>query len=95
MLKIAGKEENMEQLLEEIYEKAIYASDMYNELNQKLDEEVETLIQPLKDQISAKELDELRGLIYSASFVAERQGFKLGVHVAVKFLTESLNVTGK
>ena len=59
MLKIAGKEENMEQLLEEIYEKAIYASDMYNELNQKFDEEVETLIQPLKDQISAKELDEL------------------------------------
>lgn len=39
----------MEQLLEEIYEKAIYASDMYNELNQKFDEEVETLIQPLKD----------------------------------------------
>ena len=85
----------MEQLLEEIYEKAIYASGMYNELNQKFDEEVETLIQPFKDQISTEELDELRGLIYSAAFVAERQGFKLGVHVAVKFLTESLNVTGK
>lgn len=85
----------MEQLLKKIYEKAIYASDMYNELNQKFDAEVETLIQPLKDQISAEELDELRGLIYSAFFVAERQGFKMGVHVAVKFLTESLNVTGK
>ena len=85
----------MEQLLEEIYEKAVYASDMYNELNQKFDEEVEALIQPLKDQISKEELDELRGLIYSASFVSERLGFKLGVHVAVKFLTESLNVTGK
>jgi len=85
----------MEQLLEEIYEKAIYASDMYNQLNQKFDEEVETLIQPLKDQISAEELDELRGLIYSASFVAEKNGFMMGVHVAVKFLTEALNGTGR
>ena len=85
----------MEQLLEEIYEKVVYASDMYNELSQKFDEEVEMLIQPLKDQISAEELDELRGSIYSASFVAEKNGYLMGVHVAVKFLTESLNVTGK
>ena len=85
----------MEQLLEEIYEKAVYASDMYNELNQKFDEEVETLVQPLKDQISAEELDELRGLIYSASFVAEKNGFLMGVHVAIKFITEALNVTGR
>ena len=93
---MAGKEdEGMEQLLEEIYEKAIYASGAYNQLNQKFDEEVETLIQPLKDRISAEELDELRGLIYSASFVAEKNGFMMGVHVAVKFLTEALNVTGR
>ena len=83
----------MEQLLEEIYEKAIYGSDLYNELNQKFDEEVENLIQPLKDQISAEELDELRGLIYSASFVAEKNGYMMGIHVAVKFFTEALNVT--
>ena len=44
---------------------------------------------------SEEELDELRGLIYSASFVAEKNGFKMGVHVAVKFLTEALNVTRK
>ena len=85
----------MEQLLSEIYEKVVYASDIYNKLNQAFDDEVENLIQPLKDQISAEELDELRGLIYSASFVAERQGFKMGVHVAVKFLTEALNITGR
>ena len=85
----------MEQLLEEIYEKVVYASDTYNQLNQKFDEEVETLIQPLRAKISVEELDELRGLIYSASFVAEKNGFILGVHVAVKFLTESLNVTGR
>ena len=85
----------MEQLLSEIYEKVVYASDMYNELNQTFDEEVEALIQPLKDQISTEEADELRSLIYSASYVAEKQGFMMGVHVAVKFLTESLNVTGR
>ena len=90
---MAGKEEKMEQLLEEIYEKVVYASDLYNELNQKFDEEVETLIQPLKDQMSVEELDELRSLIYSASYVAEKNGFMMGVHVAVKFLTEALNVT--
>ena len=84
----------MEQLLEEIYEKVVYASDMYNELNQKFDEEVEALIHPLKDQISKEELDDLRGLIYSASFVAEKNGYMMGIHVAVKFLTEALNVTG-
>ena len=82
----------MERLLSEIYEKVIYASDMYNELNQIFDEEVENLIQPLKDQISAEELDELRGLIYSASFTAEKNGFYMGVHTAMKFFTESLNV---
>ena len=82
----------MERLLSEIYEKVVYASDMYNELNQIFDEEVENLIQPLKDQISAEELDELRGLIYSASFVAEKNGFYMGIHTAVKFFTESLNV---
>ena len=67
----------MEQLLEEIYEKAVYASDTYNQMNQKFDEEVETLIQPLRNQISAEELDDLRGLIYSASYVAEKNGFML------------------
>lgn len=85
----------MERLLYEIYEKVVYASDAYNQLNQKFDEEVETLIQPLKDQISAEELDELRGLIYTASFTSEKNGFLMGVHVAVKFLTEALNVTGR
>ena len=84
----------MEQLLSEIYEKVVYASDIYNELNQKFDEEVENLIQPLKEKISAEELDELRALMYSASFVAEKNGFYMGIHVAVKFLSESLNVTG-
>lgn len=84
----------MEQLLSEIYEKVVYASDMYNELNQKFDDEVENLIQPLKDKISAEELDELRGLIYSASFVAEKNGYMMGLHVAVKFFTEALGVTG-
>lgn len=82
----------MERLLSEIYEKVVYASDMYNELNQTFDEEVENLIHPLKDKISAEELDELRGLIYSASFAAEKNGFYMGVHTAVKFFTESLNV---
>lgn len=82
----------MEQLLSEIYEKVVYASDVYNELNQKFDEEVESLIQPLKEKISAEELDELRALMYSASFVAEKNGFYMGVHVAVKFMSESLNV---
>ena len=82
----------MERLLSEIYEKVVYASDMYNELNQTFDEEVENLIQPLRDKISAEELDELRGLIYSASFTAEKNGFYMGVHTAVKFFTESLNV---
>lgn len=82
----------MERLLSEIYEKVVYASDMYNELNQIFDEELENLIQPLKDQISAEELDELRGLIYSASFTAEKNGFYMGVHTAMKFFTESLNV---
>ena len=83
---------SMERLLSEIYEQVVYASDMYNELNQIFDEEVENLIQPLKDQISAEELDELRGLIYSASFTAEKNGFYMGVHTAMNFFTESLNV---
>ena len=39
----------MEQLLSEIYEKVVYASDMYNELNLTFDEEVESLIRPLRD----------------------------------------------
>ena len=82
----------MEQLLEEIYEKVVYASDMYNELNQTFDEEVESLIHPLRYKISAEELDELRGLIYSASFAAEKNGFYMGVHMVVKFFTESLNI---
>lgn len=82
----------MECLLSEIYEKVVYASDMYNELNQIFDEEVENLIHPLKEQISAEELDELRDLIYSASFTAEKNGFYMGVHTVVKFFTESLNI---
>ena len=34
----------MEQLLSEIYEKVVYSSDVYNELNQIFDEEVENLM---------------------------------------------------
>lgn len=81
----------MEQLLSEIYEKVVYASDMYNELNQKFDSEVEALIYPLKDRLTKEELDALRELIYMASFTAEKNGFYMGVHIAVKFLAEAFN----
>ena len=82
----------MEGLLSEIYEKVVYSSDMYNELNQTLDKDVENLIYPLRDKISEEELDELRGLIYSASFIAEKNGFYMGVYTAIKFVSESLNI---
>ena len=83
----------MKDLLSEIYEKVVYASDMYNELNQTFDSEVEKLLQPLKENLSPDELDELRGLIYTASFVAEKNGFYMGIHTAMKFVTESLSIS--
>ena len=92
MLKIAGKEENMEQLLSEIYEKVVYASENYNRLNQMFDSEVEEMICPLKDRLTAEELDELRSLIYNASYTAEKNGFYLGVHTAVQFFKEAVNI---
>ena len=85
----------MEELLSEIYEKVVYASNEYNRLNERFYSQVEEMMCPLKDKISSEELDELRSLIYNVFYTAEKNGFYLGVLVLLKDSEETASVIVK
>lgn len=42
--------------------------------------------------MSEKEVERIRELICDAAYTAEKHGFYLGIHTAVKFMSEAVNI---
>lgn len=82
----------MESLLSRLYDKVICQSEESVAFEIRYDEIVTELVKPLYESMSEDEVEEIRELIYSVSYSAEKYGFYLGIHTAVKFITESMNI---
>ena len=78
----------MEDLLSKIYDKiAFYEKDSI-QLGIEYDAQVEKLLEPMRAVKSESDVEEIKELIYAASYHAEKDGFMLGVHFMAKFMSE-------
>ena len=82
----------MESLLSRLYDKVIAQSEESIAFGMRYDEVVTELVKPLYETMDEEAVEEIRELIYSASYSAEKYGFYLGIHTAVKFITEAMNI---
>ena len=80
----------MQDLVGKIYDKIIVTEDDCIELGKRLDEVVEETIEPLRETMSEDDVEMVKEMIYKVLYVAEKDGFKLGVHATVKFISEAL-----
>lgn len=81
----------MQDLIGKIYDKIICTEDDCIELGKSLDDFVEETIEPLRETMSEDDVETIKEMIYTVAYHAEKDGFRLGVHTAVKFMSEALN----
>lgn len=82
----------MDNLIDKIYDKIICTEDEYVVGSKRLDEKIEEIISPLSSKMKAEEVEEIRALIYKATYYAQKEGFRMGVRTVVKFMREANEV---
>ena len=78
----------MEDLLSKIYDKIAFYEQDGVQLGEKYDNVVNELLKPLEGNKTEDETEEIRELIYNASYSAEKYGFILGVRFLAKLFVE-------
>lgn len=82
----------MESLLSRLYDKVIGQSEESVAFGIRYDEIVTELVKPLYESMDEDAVEDVRGLIYSAFYSAEKYGFYLGIHTEVQFISEAMNI---
>lgn len=78
----------MENLLDKLYDKVICSEPGYMELGKQFDQEVDRILEPLKQTMSAPEIEKIRAVIYQASYYAQKNGFRFGFKAAQQIMKE-------
>ena len=79
----------MENMLIKIFDNIICKEPEYTEMAKRYDEEVEKIIAPLHEKMPAGEVEKIRGLIYKATYYAQRDGFVLGARMMAQIICET------
>lgn len=80
----------MEDLLSKIYDKvACYEKDGIH-FGSEYDCQVEEILKPLRENMAESEVEEIKELVYAASYYAQKYGFMLGVRFMAKFMSEAM-----
>ena len=82
----------MHDVLKKLFDKVIFYEADCIKVGRKLDEEVNTIIEPLRESMSEKELETIRDMIFSASYTAEKNGFYLGIYTAFTMYVEAMQL---
>ena len=82
----------MEDLLSKIYDKVVFNERDSIKLGCEYDCIVQELVEPLKATKSESDIEEIKELIYAASYDAEKYGFMLGVRFMAKFAAEAMEI---
>lgn len=82
----------MEELLSKIYDKVVFYEHLGIQYGNEYDCKVEELVEPLKATKSESDIEEIKELIYAASYDAEKYGFMLGVRFMAKFVAEAMEI---
>lgn len=78
----------MRDMWNKLFDKVIFYEPDCIKVGRMLDEEVNAIVEPLKESMSEKELEVIRDMIYSASYSAQKYGFNLGIRTAMTMLME-------
>lgn len=80
----------MEDLLSKILDKVAFYEKDGIRFGMEYDAQVEELLELLRATMSESEVEEIKELVYAASYYAEKYGFMLGVRFMAKFMSEAL-----
>lgn len=80
----------MHDMWNKLFDKVIFYEPDCIKVGRMLDEEVNAIVEPLKESMSEKELEVIRDMIYSASLPAQKYGFNLGIRTAMTMLMEAM-----
>lgn len=80
----------MHDVLKKLFDKVIFYEADCIKVGRKLDEEVNTIIEPLRESMSEKELETIRDMFFSASYTAEKNGFHLGIRTSLTMFMEAM-----
>jgi len=83
----------MEDLLSKIYDKVVFYEKDGIRFGMEYDVRVEELLEPLRTTKSESEVEEVKELVYAASYYAEKFGFVLGIRFMAKFMSEAMEST--
>lgn len=86
-----GAVEQMQDLIGKLYDKIVCTEDDCIELGKRLDDVVGETIAPLHESMSEDDVEAIKEMIYKVVYVAEKDGFRLGVHAMAKLRSEALN----
>ena len=82
----------MDKLLSKFYYKVLCEEQSHHKHGKRFDNEVTELVKPLYEKMDSRSVDDIRELICKASCSAEEYGFYLGIHTALKLMTEAVNI---
>ena len=80
----------MHDMWNKLFDKVIFYELDCIKVGRMLDEEVNAIVEPLKESMSEKELEVIRDMIYSASYLVQKYGFNLGIRTAMTMLMEAM-----
>ena len=78
----------MENLWDKFYDKVICTEPEFTEVGKQFDQEVDKILEPLKETMSAPEIEIIRAVVYRAAYLAQKNGFMLGVSAGVELTKE-------
>ena len=82
----------MEDLISKIFDKIAFYEKDGIQFGVEYDAQVEEMLEPLRTTKSESDIEEIKELIYAASYDAEKYGFMLGVRFMAKFMVEAMEI---
>lgn len=80
----------MHDMWNKLFDKVIFYEPDCIKVGRMLDEEVNAIVEPLKESMSEKELEVIRDMVYSASYSAQKYGYYLGIRTAMTMFMEAM-----
>lgn len=78
----------MKNIFEQVYKQVIYYGQEQIKSGKRLDDEVSELVAPYRSKLSQQEIEELQNLMYTASYTAQYEGFRLGAKAVIHMLID-------
>lgn len=81
----------MNETLKKIYDDIVCYQKETVEAGWRIDREIKDLIHPYEEKLDTEQLDELKSIMSQTAYIAEREGFEIGVRFALKLFIALLS----